>query len=54
MTQIRQATDEIKSEIQKSVDEVDDSKGKIGEGVGKEVKDIKDFEELTESIKRKF
>ena len=51
MTQIRQATDEIKSEIQKSVDEVD-SKGKIGEGVGKEVKDIKkDFEELTESIK---
>ena len=55
MTQIRQATDEIKSEIQKSVDEVDDSKGKIGESVGKEVKDIKkDFEELTESIKRKF
>ncbi|CAI8259344.1 MAG: sec-independent translocation protein MttA [Flavobacteriaceae bacterium TMED120] len=55
MTQIRQATDEIKSEIQKSVDEVDDSKGKIGEGVGKEVNDIKkDFEELTDSIKRKF
>ena len=55
MIQIRQATDEIKSEIQKSVDEVDDSKGKISEGVGKEVKDIKkDFEELTESIKRKF
>ena len=55
MTQIRQATDEIKSEIQKSVDEVDDSKDKIGEGVGKEVNDIKkDFEELTDSIKRKF
>jgi sec-independent protein translocase protein TatA len=55
MTQIRQATDEIKSEIQKSVDDVDDSQGKLGQNLTKEVKDIKkDFDDLTDSIKRKF
>ena len=55
MTQIRQATDEIKSEIQKSVHDVDDSQGKLSQNLTKEVKDIKkDFDDLTDSIKRKF
>ena len=55
MTQIRQATDEIKSEIQKSVHDVDDSQGKLSQNLTKEVKDIKkDFDNLTDSIKRKF
>ena len=55
MTQIRQAKDEIKSEIQKSVHDVDDSQGKLSQNLTKEVKDIKkDFDDLTDSIKRKF
>ena len=55
MTQIRHATNEIKSEIQKSVDEVDDSQVKLGQNITKEVKDIKkDFDDLKDSISRKF
>ena len=55
MTQIRQATDEIKSEIQKSVHDVDDSQGKLSQNLTKEVKEIKkDFDNLTDSMKRKF
>ena len=50
-----EAMSEIKSEIQKSVDDVDDSQGKLGQNLTKEVKDIKkDFDDLTDSIKRKF
>ena len=52
VVQVRNATNEIKSEIQKSVDP-----NEIGEGVGEDIKEevdkVKDdFDELTDSIKR--
>ena len=52
VTQVRNATNEIKSEIQKSVDSKE-----LGGGVGKDIKEevdkVKDdFDELTDSIKR--
>ena len=52
VTQVRNATNEIKSEIQKSVDS-----NKLGGGVGKDIKEEvdkvkEDFDELTDSIKR--
>tara|TARA_A100001234_G_C12280240_1_gene240768 strand:- start:182 stop:454 length:273 start_codon:yes stop_codon:yes gene_type:complete len=52
VTQVRNATNEIKSEIQKSVDS-----NELGRGVGKDIKEevdkVKDdFDELTDSIKR--
>tara|TARA_B100000902_G_scaffold397010_1_gene459518 strand:- start:1534 stop:1806 length:273 start_codon:yes stop_codon:yes gene_type:complete len=52
VTQVRNATNEIKSEIQKSVDS-----NELGGGVGKNIKEevdkVKDdFDELTDSIKR--
>ena len=52
VTQVRNATNEIKSEIQKSVDS-----NELGGGVGKDIKEevdkVKDdFDELTDSIKR--
>jgi len=37
------------------VDEVDDTQGKLGQNITKEVKDIKkDFDDLKDSISRKF
>ncbi len=52
MTQIRQATNDIKSEIQKSATVENPSKA-ITDSLTKEVKEVKkDFDELTESIKR--
>tara|TARA_B100001029_G_C15060361_1_gene457886 strand:+ start:758 stop:1030 length:273 start_codon:yes stop_codon:yes gene_type:complete len=52
VVQVRNATNEIKSEIQKSVDS-----NELGDGVGKDIKEevdkVKDdFDELTDSIKR--
>ncbi len=52
VTQVRNATNEIKSEIQKSVDS-----NELGGGVEKDIKEevdkVKDdFDELTDSIKR--
>ena len=52
VVQVRNATNEIKSEIQKSVDP-----NELGEGVGEDIKEevdkVKDdFDELTDSIKR--
>ena len=52
VTQVRNATNEIKSEIQKSVDSKE-----LGGGVGKDIKEEvdkvkEDFDELTDSIKR--
>ena len=52
VTQVRNATNEIKSEIQKSVDSKE-----LGGGVGTDIKEevdkVKDdFDELTDSIKR--
>tara|TARA_B100001059_G_scaffold174360_1_gene174658 strand:- start:7185 stop:7505 length:321 start_codon:yes stop_codon:yes gene_type:complete len=52
VNQVRSATNEIKTEIQKSVDS-----NKPGGGVGKELKNQvdkvkEDFDELTDSIKR--
>ena len=52
VNQVRNATNEIKSEIQKSVD-----KSNPAGGVGKEIKNQvdkvkEDFDELTDSIKR--
>ena len=52
VTQVRNATNEIKSEIQKSVDSKE-----LGGGVGKDIKEEvdkvkEDFDELTNSIKR--
>lgn len=52
VTQVRNATNEIKTEIQKSVDTNNPS-----DGVGKELKNQvdkvkEDFEDLTDSIKR--
>ena len=52
MTQVRQATNDIKREIQKSVD-VEDSSKSISKGIKKEVDKVKeDFNNLGESIKR--
>ena len=52
ITQVKQATNEIKSEIQKSVD-IDPTQ-KIGGDIQKEINQVKeDFEELTNSVKRK-
>ena len=52
MTQIRQATNDIKSEIQKSATVENPSKV-ITDSLTKEVKEVKkDFDELTDSIKR--
>ena len=51
ITQVKQATDEIKSEIQKSSD-LDPTK-KIGGDIQKEIKEVKEgFDQLTNSIKR--
>tara|TARA_B100000780_G_C21048647_1_gene421011 strand:- start:260 stop:529 length:270 start_codon:yes stop_codon:yes gene_type:complete len=53
MTQVRNATNEIKSEIQKSV-EVDPSES-ITSDLTKEIKKVKDdFDEISGSIKRKL
>ena len=52
MTQIRQATNDIKSEIQKSATVENPSKT-ITDSLTKEIKEVKkDFDELTDSIKR--
>ena len=52
MTQVRQATNDIKREIQKSVD-VEDSSKSISKGIKQEVDKVKeDFNNLGESIKR--
>lgn len=53
MTQVRNATNEIKSEIQKSV-EVDPTES-ITSDLTKEIKKVKDdFDEISGSIKRKL
>ena len=53
MTQVRNATNEIKSEIQKSVD-IDPSKSITSE-LTKEIDQVKeDFDKITGSIKRKL
>ncbi len=53
ITQVKQATNEIKSEIQKSAD-LDPSK-QIGGEIHKEINQVKeDFDNLTNSVKRKF
>ena len=52
MTQVKQATNEIKSEIQKSA-EIDPTK-EIGTDLKKEIDQVKEgFDQLTTSIKRK-
>lgn len=52
ITQVKQATNEIKSEIQKSA-EIDTTK-EIGTNLKKEIDQVKeDFDHLTNSIKRK-
>ena len=52
ITQVRNATNEIKSEIQKSVDSKDPA-GEVGKELKKQVDKVKDdFDELTDSIKR--
>ena len=52
VTQVRNATNEIKSEIQKSVDSKDPAGG-VGKELKKQVDKVKDeFDELTDSIKR--
>ena len=52
VTQVRNATNEIKSEIQKSVDSNDPVVG-VGKDIKKQVDKVKDdFDELTDSIKR--
>ena len=52
LTQVRNATNEIKSEIQKSVDSKDPAGG-VGKELKKQVDKVKDeFDELTDSIKR--
>ena len=52
MTQVRQATNDIKREIQKSVDVEDPSKS-ISKSIKQEVDKVKeDFNNLDESIKR--
>ena len=50
--QVRNATNEIKSEIQKSVDSKDPERS-VGKEINKQVDKVKDeFDELTDSIKR--
>lgn len=52
ITQVKQATDDIKSEIQKSA-ELDPTK-EIGADLKKELEDVKEnFDVLTNSVKRK-
>ena len=52
VTQVRNATNEIKSEIQKSVDSKDPERS-LGKEINKQVDKVKDeFDELTDSIKR--
>lgn len=52
VTQVRQATNDIKREIQKSVD-VEDSSKSISKGIKQEVDKVKeDLNNLGESIKR--
>ena len=52
MTQVRQATNEIKSEIQKNTKFKDPSED-ISKGLNDSVSDIKkDFDDITDSIKR--
>ncbi len=52
VTQVRNATNEIKSEIQKSVDS-NEPGGGVGKDIKEEVDKVKDdFDELTDSIKR--
>jgi sec-independent protein translocase protein TatA len=52
MTQVRQATKDIKSEIQNTVD-IDDPTKSITEGIEKEVDKVKkDFNDVEDSIKR--
>ena len=52
MTQVRQATNEIKSEIQKNT-KFKDSSDKISKGLNDSVSDIKkDLDDITDSIKR--
>ena len=52
VTQVRNATNEIKSEIQKSVDSKDSQRG-VEKEIKKQVDKVKeDFDELTDSIKR--
>ena len=52
ITQVKQATNEIKSEIQKSA-ELDPAK-ELGENIQKEIGKVKeDFDKLTNSVKRK-
>ena len=52
VTQVRNATNEIKSEIQKSVDYKDPQRS-VGKEIKKQVDKVKDdFDELTDSIKR--
>ena len=54
VTQVRQATNEIKSEIQKSAN-TKDSVGSIGGEIKDHVDKVKeDFDNLTDSIKRKL
>ncbi|MGB1971231.1 MAG: Sec-independent protein translocase subunit TatA/TatB [Flavobacteriaceae bacterium] len=53
ITQVKQATNEIKSEIQKS-SELDPTQN-IGSEIKKEIDQVKeDFDELTNSVKRKL
>lgn len=53
ITQVKQATNEIKSEIQKSAD-LDPTK-QIGSNIQKEINEVKeDFDKLTNSVKRNF
>ena len=52
VAQVRNATNEIKSEIQKSVDSKDPQRA-VGDEIKKQVDKVKDdFDELTDSIKR--
>ena len=54
VTQVRQATNEIKSEIRKSAN-TKDSVGSIGGEIKDKVDEVKeDFDNLTDSIKRKL
>ncbi len=54
ITQIKQATNEIKSEIQKSTD-IEESSDSITKELKKEYKNAKkDFDELKDSLKRKI
>ena len=56
MTQVRQATNDIKSEIQKSVDtDIDNNTKNLSQDFQHEVDKVKkDFKDLGDSIKREF